>query len=183
MKKIIAYHGSPNLFKKFEFNRIGTNDGTTGAGLGFYFTDNPEGAERYGKYVYECELRLQKKLDNNKLRVFNNTTTIQKFINILYKRFDVNYYENFGFDMPFKLISNYDKSTICNDLKVSCDSDTELIMDIFNAGGISEQDFLSILLGWSYNHTTDTTTARSDRETHTIHYNPDQIRIINIINK
>ena len=51
------YHGSPNKFDKFDINKIGSNVGTAGASIGFYFTSEIEEALSYGTYVYVVDVK------------------------------------------------------------------------------------------------------------------------------
>ena len=57
--KLIAYHGSPVLFNKFDKSKInsGTGDGNM-YGPGFYFASAPALAKAWNKhgYLYKCEL-------------------------------------------------------------------------------------------------------------------------------
>ncbi len=49
-RNIVWYHGSNTLIHKFSFNgRVESNDED---GPGIYFTNELEGAKRYGKYIY-----------------------------------------------------------------------------------------------------------------------------------
>lgn len=46
------YHGSPNLFDKFDRKFIGSNTELSKLGHGFYAARKKEGAEGYVKYLY-----------------------------------------------------------------------------------------------------------------------------------
>jgi hypothetical protein len=45
--KIVAYHGSPHDFEKFNSDKIGTGEGAQAYGHGLYFAENPTIARSY----------------------------------------------------------------------------------------------------------------------------------------
>jgi hypothetical protein len=45
----LVFHGSPHSFKKFDFSKIGSGEGSQAFGHGLYFADNPEVARFYAK--------------------------------------------------------------------------------------------------------------------------------------
>jgi len=45
--ELIAYHGSPHKFKKFDASKIGTGEGIQAYGHGLYFAENPNVASEY----------------------------------------------------------------------------------------------------------------------------------------
>ena len=45
--ELIAYHGSPHRFKKFDASKIGTGEGAQSYGHGLYFAENPKVAKGY----------------------------------------------------------------------------------------------------------------------------------------
>ena len=45
--ELIAYHGSPHRFKKFDASKIGTGEGAQAYGHGLYFAENPKVAKDY----------------------------------------------------------------------------------------------------------------------------------------
>ena len=47
LAELIAYHGSPHKFKKFDASKIGTGEGAQAYGHGLYFAENPEVAKSY----------------------------------------------------------------------------------------------------------------------------------------
>jgi hypothetical protein len=46
---MIAYHGSPHKFDKFDMSKIGTGEGAQAYGHGLYFAESPEVAKSYSK--------------------------------------------------------------------------------------------------------------------------------------
>ncbi len=54
---LILYHGSPESFDSFDKGYLGGNMGRTPSNLkGFFFSDNKEVAQSFGKYLYTCEV-------------------------------------------------------------------------------------------------------------------------------
>ena len=47
VRKILAYHGSPHSFDKFDASKIGTGEGGQAFGHGLYFAESPDVAEHY----------------------------------------------------------------------------------------------------------------------------------------
>tara|TARA_R100000388_G_scaffold94971_1_gene84618 strand:- start:2353 stop:3975 length:1623 start_codon:yes stop_codon:yes gene_type:complete len=45
--KILAYHGSPHTFDKFDISKMGTGEGAQAYGRGLYFSENEEVAKNY----------------------------------------------------------------------------------------------------------------------------------------
>lgn len=58
-KLIKAFHASNSDFDEFDINKIGTGNGGSLFGQGFYFTRYRSGAEPYGDIVKEYYLNLQ----------------------------------------------------------------------------------------------------------------------------
>lgn len=67
-ESIIAYHGSPNVFKNFDKAQVGTStkkfeDGDyTSTDYGFFFTDDKKYASGYGDNIYKCAIQLNNPL-------------------------------------------------------------------------------------------------------------------------
>ena len=92
----ILYHGSPQLFEKFDYEKIGENG--TSKGFGFYFSSDKHGAEHYAdKYLYTANADLKGALSYEK-RTIKKTKTrtllnrLHKDLNILNDFDDVSYY-------------------------------------------------------------------------------------------
>ena len=93
------YHGSPNKFDKFDINKIGSNVGTAGASIGFYFTSEIEEALSYGKYVYVVDvknLKLKKSVSNFTRKLSDRAILILMRNFLKLSDGDANYYENYG---------------------------------------------------------------------------------------
>ena len=73
---LIVYHGSNNKFNKFSYENLGIQGRSEG--VGFYFTDNKQIADSYGKYLYSCYLKIEKPLRTNAKNFSRNQ--IQKII-------------------------------------------------------------------------------------------------------
>lgn len=59
--ELIAYHGSPHKFKKFDASKIGTGEGAQAYGHGLYFAENPAVAKSYqsvGGYLSNDPVRM-----------------------------------------------------------------------------------------------------------------------------
>lgn len=62
-KSLVLYHGSPNYFKIFDIKFLGNNMGKTPSNKrGFFFTDNKDVAETFGKYLYSCNIIINNPL-------------------------------------------------------------------------------------------------------------------------
>lgn len=63
-----VYHGSPNVFKKFDKEKLGTStkkfeDGKySSTDYGFFFTNDKEYASGYGENIYKCNIKLDNPL-------------------------------------------------------------------------------------------------------------------------
>jgi len=56
--KKILYHGSNNIFDKFDSNMIGRNADGGWYSKGIYFTEAKQLASYYGSHIYTCEVTL-----------------------------------------------------------------------------------------------------------------------------
>jgi len=61
LAQLIAYHGSPHRFKKFDASKIGTGEGAQAYGYGLYFAENPDVAKTYQPRSPQYEQKLLKK--------------------------------------------------------------------------------------------------------------------------
>ena len=83
----IAYHGSPNKFKKFNNNFLGTStskyetDDIQSAKLGHFFTTDKEYSNLYGKYRYKCKITLNNPLIYDMSEYIATDEKIVKIIN------------------------------------------------------------------------------------------------------
>jgi hypothetical protein len=59
--ELIAYHGSPHKFKKFDASKIGTGEGAQAYGHGLYFAESPDVAKTYQPRSPQYEQKLLKK--------------------------------------------------------------------------------------------------------------------------
>jgi len=64
--RITAYHGTDANFNRFDFDKIGSVNGTD-SGFGFYFTTSKGEAVMYGNNVMTVELNLKKKISNKRV--------------------------------------------------------------------------------------------------------------------
>lgn len=61
--ELIAYHGSPHKFKKFDASKIGTGEGAQSYGHGLYFAENPKVAKEYAINLANRDLANQGRLN------------------------------------------------------------------------------------------------------------------------
>lgn len=127
----IFYHGSPNDFKEFSYDYMGSSNGT-GKGYGFYFTSEKDIALGYksdkGK-LFECYLNINKPLSlvNKKISKAQFSRLIQDIDST-----GDGYLSNWGnayIDGYNKVLKNAIDS-IYNDV----DNDVDLIGDLINGG-------------------------------------------------
>jgi hypothetical protein len=60
LAELIAYHGSPHKFKKFDASKIGTGEGAQAYGHGLYFAENPKVAKSYAETLGDAPIpRIQ----------------------------------------------------------------------------------------------------------------------------
>ena len=99
---LVVRHGTNADFNIFDFSKAGKNGAAEG--YGFYFSDDPEITEKYGKNQKEVYLDIKKPLYNNKITVEKGEIT--KLANALID-FDVNKYSDEGLTWQDSFISNY----------------------------------------------------------------------------
>jgi hypothetical protein len=63
LAELIAYHGSPHKFKKFDASKIGTGEGAQAYGHGLYFAENPKVAKEYAINLANRDLANQGRLN------------------------------------------------------------------------------------------------------------------------
>lgn len=144
---MLVYHGSPNKFDKFDYNKIGENG--TAEGYGFYFTDKKSIAENYtgnnAGYLYSVELQ-GKELSGTKL-----TITEKQFRKIaVHLNVKNDYLSNFG-EVAYDGLENVLQLAVETEYN-SSDDDAELIGGIINAYGDKEDVLQAVykLLGYGY---------------------------------
>lgn len=76
---IIAYHGSPSKFAKFDLSKAGSNTDSGMYGKGIYFTNDLDLAKSWNDhgYLYKCKLKF-----NNPF-ISNNSGDISKYYKII----------------------------------------------------------------------------------------------------
>lgn len=133
----LVYHGSPNLFDRFVYDKIGENG--TSEGIGFYFTTSKSIARGYAfnknnttGYLYSVEFTGKKFLNYNDKSI--NRMQLKRFISSL-PRYLENWY------------------TIEEALKVeyeSNDNDVDMVCSILHASGCYEKTLnkLKRILGY-----------------------------------
>lgn len=127
-----VYHGSNQLFDKFDYEEIGTNG--TSEGQGFYFTDNEDVAHGYGQngYIYTAEFNGKKSLSSNSKTI----TRKQLAIYLTELNNQVDYLSNWGevdYDGFDKVLKDAVEGEYDNN-----DNDVDIICGIANSCGDME---------------------------------------------
>ena len=166
-----VFHGSPNKFTDFDFDFVGTEAGTSGAGFGLYFTESEAEALIYGENIYECILTLKTQISNHDI-----TLTKEILNKIISKINDLgyNYLENWGIQNIIDLPKN-----IFNKIVSACDCDTEIIGSFINAG-CPIKTMMQTLTELGYDHTVDEKESVLTGIRHYIVYDTNSINILNI---
>ncbi len=174
--QVLAYHGSPNKFKEFSFEKVGSESGTTGAGFGLYFTTSKVDALTYGENLYTCMLQLKTNVDNHKVTF---QPQILKAILDKATKLGHSYWTNYGFENP----TEKQKDKIIRELIYDSDSDVDIIGDVINScyGGDCA-DFLKITDSYGFSHTIDKESPDSPDVIHYIVYDLNSITIQKIEN-
>jgi len=163
--QVIAYHGSPHRFENFSFEKIGTEGGTTGAGIGLYFTTDKVDALTYGEILYECRLELKANIDNDKVSF--SPTQLRAILT------------SSGF-YP-KEYKGPIKDKIVEKLIRTCVSDTDIIWNVAKEKFSDKLElFLNILCKYGFTHTLDLDSPDNITIQHYIVYDLNAIKIIKI---
>lgn len=156
------YHGSPRKFIQFDIRHIGSNVGTTGASVGFYFTTSLEEAVSYGKYVYVVDfkrLKLQKSLSNyvktlsgdQIIKLLDLIMIMSKGTNNFYDNYEDYHYEDYIANEKITDKRNAEKEIVSSFLSIT---DTDMLGNLVNAG-IEEKYIFDALHKLGYNYTMD----------------------------
>ena len=140
------YHGSPNKFEIFDYNKIRTNGSSEG--LGFYFTDNIDIAKGYGSdgYLYCVKLKGKKPLSDNEKTITKDDLKmyieeLHMFTNFLDNYGEIEY-SGYDYVLNLALDSEYNYN----------DTDTEIISSIYNAVGENEKTITLLYELLGYDH-------------------------------
>lgn len=130
---MIVYHGSPHQFEKFDYGKIRENG--TQEGIGFYFTDHKDIAERYGKdgFLYTTKFKGKKPLSSEKLTI--SRSAFKKFIKKLHQETD--YLSNWG-DVEYEGLNAVIEAAVSGEYNYT-ENDVDLICGIANASGSFEK--------------------------------------------
>lgn len=148
---IHAYHGSPNLFKSFNFDCMGFNGGTHGCGMGLYFTTTKVEATQYGDNIYTVLLTLLNSTSKEKLTI---------------KEWEIE-----------SIITNLGLSNLFLEFWEKAESDVQLI-EKFVAHGVDLNELMQELVKINYTHSIDETSPDDPLMPHYIVYDLDAITII-----
>ena len=135
---MLVYHGSKELFERFDYKKMGTNG--TMEGKGFYFTDTKKIAEHYAQngYLYTVKFNGKKSLSSD-----NKTITrqqLKKYLKALDEKLD--YLSNWG-DKDYDGLDKVMNEAINGEYDGS-DNDVDMIAGIVNTSGDTE-DSLTLL--------------------------------------
>lgn len=126
-----VYHGSPNNFKKFSYDRIAENG--TSEGIGFYFTDNETIARHYATkkaesgYLYFINFTGKKSLSITK------KTITKKQLRVFLSHLGSIYLDNWG-DSKYEG-KNHLLNLACDNEFEHSDSDVDIICSILHGCG------------------------------------------------
>lgn len=161
---ILAYHGSPHNFDSFDFSKMGTEGGVTGAGFGLYFSTSKADSLSYGPIMYTCMLDLKTNVSNTQM-TFNHS----KVLLIL---------EKLQALVDDKLI-DFSEESINGFLKLS-KTDTNLITNIVKLNGCTLEQIMMSLSNTGFTHTIDLESPEESGTTHYIVYDLQAIKIIDV---
>lgn len=104
-----VYHSSNEKFTQFKLEKI-TNLGGDLYGKGFYFTDNLNYSENFGKITYECLVTLKNPLNLTNSNSKNQLTQLVNYINDIPEK-DLEYIsgsiQNNSFTTAFRKIRDF----------------------------------------------------------------------------
>jgi hypothetical protein len=137
----VCLHGSPNSFREFSYEFLGTSG--TSEGYGFYFTDSEKVASGYsseGGQIYKAYLRIEKPLSSTRKTL--TKAALSKFIKALDPTGD-NYLSNYG-DVSYEGYSKVLKDAVESEYDYT-DNDVDLISGIINGSGMAHSELYAIL--------------------------------------
>ena len=130
-KLLEVYHGTPCEFNVFNYNKLGEN--TSSLGAGFYFTDNETTGNEYsrGNYLKKVYLDIKKPMKYGKTTITKNE--YKKFVEAIDKKTNGVYLEDY--DGIENALMEYEYGG----------DDIDLINAIHNASGLSWNEIYSLL--------------------------------------
>lgn len=130
-KLLEVYHGTPYEFNVFNYNKLGEN--TSSLGAGFYFTDNETTGNEYsrGNYLKKVYLDIKKPMKYGKTTITKNE--YKKFVEAIDKKTNGVYLEDY--DGIENALMEYEYGG----------DDIDLINAIHNASGLSWNEIYSLL--------------------------------------
>lgn len=161
---ILTFHGSPHDFEAFDFSKMGTEGGVTGAGFGLYFSTSKADSISYGPIIYTCMLDLKTNVSNSQL------TLNQPKVSLILRKLQSLVVAKF-IDCSDAAAEGF--------LKLA-KTDTNLITNIVKLTGCSLEEMMLALSLAGFTHTVD---LDSPEESGTTHYIVYDLRAIKIIDK
>lgn len=172
----ICLHGSPNSFREFSYEFLGTSG--TSAGYGFYFTDAEDLASAFsneGGQLYRVYLRIEKPLNPTKKTI--TKASLAKFFKLLDPTGDdalSNYGDVYsdGYAKVLNSAVELEYSGVTNDV--------DLVSSIINASGMPYLEVYSILkqsIGYDGIITTSSTASGTTNNIYIV-FSPNQIKSV-----
>lgn len=170
MERVTAYHGTSKKFSKFDYDKIGSVNGTD-SGYGFYFTSEQGEALMYGDVCMEVELRLKSKCSSTD-KTFTRSFVQNKLLPELKRAYRVDYVmQNFDGDTKTALDCLYD----------TAETDVDILGDLINScfGGQPEK-VLKTISKLGYNYTEEKKSlVDSNNAIHYVMFDNNDIKIVN----
>lgn len=166
--KIIAYHGSNHMIKKFTNEFVSGEKSVDSDGPGIYFTDDKEYSEHWGNYIYTVELYPHILISSNNKNGINKNTIIKLIkMNPDWETNAYNWDENLNIGLQ-KSINSI----------LSNENGKEVILDLYNTYYHGEPKlFLNNLSNIGID---GLFVKRREGPSHIIVYNPNIVKIKNI---
>ena len=168
-KLLEVYHGTPYEFNTFNYNKLGEN--TSSLGAGFYFTDNETTGNEYsrGNYLKKVYLDIKKPMKYGKTTITKNE--YKKFIEAIDEKTNGVYLEDY--DGIENALMEYEYGG----------DDIDLVNAIHNASGLSWDEIYSLLRETTgYDGVISEKGFLNENETIYVAFNPNQIKNVDNTN-
>lgn len=168
-KLLEVYHGTPYEFNTFNYNRLGEN--TSSLGAGFYFTDNETTGNEYsrGNYLKKVYLDIKKPMKYGETTITKNE--YKKFIEAIDEKTNGVYLEDY--DGIENALMEYEYGG----------DDIDLVNAVHNASGLSWDEIYSLLRETTgYDGVISEKGFLNENETIYVVFNPNQIKNVDNLN-
>jgi hypothetical protein len=150
LSPLVAYHGSPYSFDKFDISKVGTGEGAQAYGHGIYFAEDPKIAKNYKKTtsyqnaVREFTSELPEDADFSEIMDLADSGKLSKSVTNVIKELQNN--DWLGFDYPSQAINAAFRNS------KNFDMSPELVDAIENYGNLYKVDIpdkqIATFLDW-----------------------------------